>query len=131
MIVKSTLQQHIEQHLQPAYERRYGIMLRAIEEHLLPLGLTMPQPDAEVAGGYFFWLTLPGSLSAEEIAARALNEESLKIIAGPMFHVVGDEDNTEAEYEHSFRLSFAWEKEDNLAEGVERLAAVIKRALED
>ena len=101
----------------------------AIETHLLPLGVTIPQADKEVAGGYFIWLHLPESLDAEVIAKRASDEERLLVARGPQFKVQGDETMERGQFEHDLRLSFAWADEEALAEGVERLGKVIKRAL--
>lgn len=88
----------------------------------------MPQADRNVAGGYFLWLTLPNNLSAQDIAKRALHEEGLVIGPGPLFEVQGDE-SSKGSFDSDLRLSFAWADEDLLAEGIHRLASVIKRAL--
>ncbi|EXJ83348.1 hypothetical protein A1O1_06969 [Capronia coronata CBS 617.96] len=129
MLTSRTLQHHIFEELQPAYARRYHRMMRAIEDVLLPLGLTMPQPNNEIAGGYFVWLTLPGSLNATKIYERALEEESLTIISGPKFKVEGDEENAATQFENELRLCYAWDDVDVLEEGVKRLARVIKREM--
>ncbi|KAL2428733.1 hypothetical protein ABEF95_005850 [Exophiala dermatitidis] len=129
MLVSGTLQKHILEELQPAYGQRYHRMMRAIERHLLPLGLTMPQPNRDVAGGYFVWLTLPQALNSTKIYKRALTEENLTIIAGPKFKVVGDEDNAATQFERELRLCYAWDDVDVLEEGVVRLARVIEREL--
>ena len=125
MLAAGTLQKHIFGELQPAYSARYHKMMEAIKQHLLPLGLTMPQADKDVAGGYFIWLTLPGSLNSTRIYKRALAEENLTVISGPLFKVDGDEDE-QTLFEKDLRLCYAWEDEDLLQEGVIRLARVIK-----
>ncbi|KIX92676.1 uncharacterized protein Z520_11528 [Fonsecaea multimorphosa CBS 102226] len=130
MMATGVLQTHILQELQPAYAQRYHLLMRAVEQHLLPLGLTMPQADKDVAGGYFIWLTLPGSLDATRIYKRALKEANLTVIAGPMFKVDGDEQNKEARFEQDLRLCYSWEDLDVLEEGVVRLAQVIENELE-
>lgn len=129
MLATETLQKHIFQELQPAYAERYYRIMGAITEHLLPLGLTMPQPDNQVAGGYFVWLTLPSPLDATKIWRRSLDEENLTIISGPKFKVDGDEDNESTKFERDFRLCFAWTEVPLLAEGIVRLARVIKSEL--
>lgn len=105
-------------------------MMSAITEHLLPLGITMPQPGRQVIGGYFIWLTLPEPLLAEEVSKKALDEEQVVIAAGPLFKVQGDPSGEQGAFERDFRLCFSWESEGNLTEGVERLGGVIKRSLE-
>ncbi|EXJ87178.1 hypothetical protein A1O3_04137 [Capronia epimyces CBS 606.96] len=131
MLASGTLQRHIFEELQPAYSRRYHRIMRAIEKHLLPLGLTMPQADKDVAGGYFVWLTLPGSLNSTTIYKRALAEENLTIISGPKFKVQGDEENVATRFESDLRLCYAWDELDVLEEGVVRLARVIKREMNE
>jgi DNA-binding transcriptional MocR family regulator len=104
MLAKGILQHHILQVLQPSYAQRYYAMMKAVREHLLPLGLTMPQPNNSVAGGYFIWMTLPGALDSTRIFNRALAEENLTIISGPLFKVDGDEQNEKTRFEQDFRL---------------------------
>ena len=53
MMVSLALDKHLEQVLKPVYARRYHSMLEAVKQYLLPLGLTLPQPNAEVVGGYY------------------------------------------------------------------------------
>ena len=130
MLENSVLTKHIFEELQPAYARRYHVMLQAIQEELLPLGLTMPLPEKHVAGGYFIWLTLPKGLKADEIGKRALHEQGLVIGMGTSFQVQGDAEAAEQGlFEHDIRVCFAWAEEDLLAEGVRRLAKVIREAL--
>lgn len=131
MLAAGILQSHILQQLQPAYAQRYHTMMRAIETHLLPLGLTMPQADRDVAGGYFIWLTLPKGLDSTQIYKRSLAEENLTIISGPLFKVDGDERNEQTRFERDLRLCYAWEDQEVLEEGVIRLARVISREMEN
>ena len=118
------LQRHILQTLQPAYARRYRKMIDAIEEHLVPLGVTLPQSKRAIMGGYFVWLSLPSNLIAEDVAARAKEEEQLTIAPGSSSAVWSDENAVDLT--RNVRLCFAWEEEDKLAEGIVRLARVIQ-----
>lgn len=123
LIESGDLQRHIFRTLQPEYARRYQSMISAIEEHLVPLGVTLPQPSRDVVGGYFIWLSLPAPMRAEEVAMRAQEEENLIIAPGPMFAVYGDE--KAVDLEGKVRVCFSWEEKANLAEGIQRLAQVI------
>lgn len=123
LLESGDLQRHIFLTLQPAYARRYRKMVAAITEHLLPLGVTLSQPGRDVIGGYFIWLSLPKPLRANLVTCRAQEDENLAIAPGSMFAVRGDEDAVDLE--GKVRLSFAWEREDRLAEGIERLGGVI------
>ena len=98
-------------------------MISAIEEHLLPLGVTLPQRHRDVVGGYFIWLSLPAPLQAEEVAVYARREENLIIAPGPIFAVNGDEEAVDLN--GNVRVCFSWEEEAKLAEGIQRLARVI------
>jgi DNA-binding transcriptional MocR family regulator len=131
MLATSSLQQHVFNVLQPAYSRRFHMMLQAIKQDLLPLGVTMHQTDCEVAGGYFIWLTLPHGLSAEVLAERTLSEESLMIAPGPLFKVQGDNTDKGIGFEYDFRLCFSYLEEDLVVEGVHRLAKVLAKVLQE
>ena len=131
MLAEGTLDKRIYQELHPANSERYYRMMGAIKDHILSLGLTMPQAHKDVAGGYFIWLTLPGALNSTRIYKRALAEENLTIIAGPQFKVDGDEQNEQTRFEQDFRLCYSWEDLDVLEEGVIRLARVIQREMEN
>ena len=123
------LQSHIFKTLQPTYAQRYRSMISAIEKYLLPLSVTLPQPSRDVVGGYFIWLSLPAPLKAKEVAVRARQEKNLIIAPGPLFAVYGDE--KAVDLERKVRVSFSWEEEPMLAEGIERLAQVIGSMLRE
>lgn len=122
-------ERYILEVLQPAYARRYRSMLAAIETHLVPLGVRLPQSDRKVAGGYFVWIVLPEGATSEEVAGRAMQDENLVVAKGELFEVPGDNQGRLG-FWRDLRLCFAWEDEDKLAEGVKRLAGVIRRVLE-
>ncbi|KAL8705409.1 MAG: hypothetical protein Q9201_001481 [Fulgogasparrea decipioides] len=121
------LDNHICATLQPSYARRYYSMIAAIERHLVPLGVTLPRSNRAVVGGYFLWFALPEPLLADDIARRAKEEENVIIGQGSIFAVAGDK--RMKDLERQVRVCFSWEEEGNLAEGIERLAAVISRVI--
>ncbi|KAF1947420.1 PLP-dependent transferase [Clathrospora elynae] len=123
------LQRYVYDTLQPAYGNRWRRMVQAIEKHLIPLGVRTPQTDREVVGGYFIWLTLPKSLKGAAVAQRAKEEENLAVAQGEMFEVPGDTEHDATSFSNDIRVCFAWEDEDVLAEGIERLAVVLSRML--
>lgn len=100
-------------------------MISAISTHLVPLGVTLPQPSREVVGGYFIWFSLPDPLRADEVAARAKEAENLIVAPASLFAVWGDA--RKGELEREIRVCFSWEEEGRLAESIERLARVIRR----
>ncbi|KAF2011114.1 PLP-dependent transferase [Aaosphaeria arxii CBS 175.79] len=123
------LQRHIFDVLQPAYALRYRKMVAAITKYLTPLGVKIPQTDREVVGGYFIWLTLPQPLKGAVVAQRAKDDENVIVAQGEIFEVPNDTQN--AHFENCLRVCFAWEDEDLLAEGIERLANVIRALLSE
>ena len=100
-------------------------MMAAIEQHLIPLGVTLPQTNREVVGGYFIWLSLPAPLQAEEVAMFAKRDENLVIAPGPIFAVYGDE--KAVDLVGNVRICFSWEEEGKLVDGIRRLGQVICR----
>lgn len=100
--------------------------MAAIQEHLVPLGVTLPSGTQETAGGYFIWIELPAPLRAEEIARLGL-AEGVKVASGELFQVQGDPTPGRSRFENNLRVSFAWEEESRLAEGIRRLAGVISK----
>lgn len=118
------LQRHIYKTLQPTYAQRQGYMMEAIERCLVPLGITVQQSNRKVMGGYFIWFSLPYPLRAEEVAAKAKEEQNLVIKEGSSFGVSGDSENQGLG--GKIRVSFSWEEESVLVEGIERLGQVIR-----
>ncbi|KAL8957956.1 MAG: hypothetical protein Q9183_005934 [Haloplaca sp. 2 TL-2023] len=128
MLTTGELEKHIYTTLQPSYARRYYAMMAAIDRHLLPLGVTLPQSDRAVVGGYFLWIKLPKPLLADDVAHHAKEKENLIIGQGALFAVAGDERTQDLE--RQVRLCFSWEEEEYLPEGIGRLGTVIHRMLE-
>ena len=99
--------------------------MAAIEKHLIPLGVTLPQTNRDVVGGYFIWLSLPAPLQTEEVAMIAKRDENLVIAPGSIFAVYGDE--KAVDLVRNVRICFSWEEEGKLADGIRRLGQVICR----
>ncbi|KAK5253518.1 Valine--pyruvate aminotransferase [Cryomyces antarcticus] len=129
LLESGALQSHVLRTLQPAYASRYRTLVSAIDRYLVPLGITLPQPDRAIVGGYFVWLHLPDGLSGAALARRAKEEENVIVPEGEMFEVPGDEEA--ARFGDNVRLCFSWEDEDKLVEGVRRLSGVVRRMQRD
>jgi len=120
------LQTHIEKILKPANQKRYEIMMKAIKQHLIPLGVRLGEVSFEgkdVFGGYFIWLELPNDVGAAKMVEMAKEKENLIVAPGHIFEVQGDDS---VKFENSLRLCFSWEEEGDLEEGVLRLARAVK-----
>jgi 2-aminoadipate transaminase len=70
-------------------------------------------------GGYFLWLELGDGRSASELAARA-EAGGVAIVRGEDFFPAGSGHGT-----FSARLAFSYETPERIAEGIERLAALL------
>lgn len=121
------LQRHISDVLQPAYASRWNVMMDAISRYLVPLGVRVSKESLEgkeVWGGYFIWITLPEGMSAEKVAERAKDEQSLVVAHGALFEVLGDEKSVPCD--SGMRVCFSWENEDQLTEGIMRLGYIVE-----
>jgi len=92
---------------------RRDAMLEALEEHM-PEGAAWSRPQ----GGYFVWLDLPG---ATPELARA-EEAGVTFVQGTDFFAGGRGG------ERSLRLAFSFVSPDEIAEGVARLAPLLRGA---
>jgi DNA-binding transcriptional MocR family regulator len=140
------VQKHVFEVLHPAYARRWRMMIAAIQKHLIPLGVKLAQEDREIVGGYFIWLRLPPHIRANLLARRCKDTCNLVIADGGLFEVPGDakldvwEGQRQSEkdsadgataFPYDIRLCFAWEEEEVLEEGIQRLAQVMRNMLEE
>jgi DNA-binding transcriptional MocR family regulator len=118
------LEHHIKFTLVPAYRTRRQLMVQAIEDHLRPLGVVLEDPPSgAIVGGFFLWLRLPAGVSSHLVRTICAEQELLAICPGADCRVPGDEDV--AVWDGFMRLSYSYEEEDNLVEGIVRLARVI------
>ncbi|KAK4202813.1 pyridoxal phosphate-dependent transferase [Triangularia verruculosa] len=117
------LERHLRETVRPGLQRRHGLLIDVIQQELGPLGVTVAAQDGARFGGYFVWLTLPEGLDGKMVAQRARQDEELIVAEGEMFEVRGDDQG--AKFRENIRLSFSWEEEQNLKEGVGRLGNVL------
>lgn len=126
LLKSGDLESHIEKVLIPAYKRRFEIMMKGIRQFLVPHGVSVGEVsfgEKEIFGGYFIWIELPKTLSAEVVSSTAKERENLIVAPGRLFEVSND---PSVKFENSLRLCFSWEEEVDLEDGIERLAKVIK-----
>lgn len=122
------LQKHVGGKLVPAYRKRWVLMKKAVERELGGLGGgVVDVGDTGLAGGYFLWIRLPEGAKATDVARMARDTEALMVSPGPSFGVALEEQETD--FEPFVRLSFSYEDEENLVEGVVRLARVVRALL--
>jgi 2-aminoadipate transaminase len=99
--------------IRPYYRAKRDVMLEALKEEMPP-GVTWTRP----LGGLFVWLSLPVGMDAESLLEAAV-AEGVAYVTGAPFHEGGGGENT-------MRLTFAKEGAPNIAEGVKRLARVVR-----
>ena len=99
--------------LKTLYPPKLQATLDALDEHLTGYA-TWPCPE----GGFFIGLTLNGDIDADELQKRT-QAEKLTILDGRDFFTDGSGSNF-------VRLPFTALSPDDLAEGVARLAKVVK-----
>ncbi|KAJ5551729.1 hypothetical protein N7535_000328 [Penicillium sp. DV-2018c] len=126
MFPTKIIQNHIHDFLQPKLAQNYHNLLSAIQEHLVPLGVTVSSPG-NIAGGYFVWIGLPSHLNATEVVERAESEEKLIMSPGDAFQVPEGSKGSSKTFSDHLRLCIAWEEPRHLTEGVRRLARVLNR----
>ncbi len=98
------------------YKEKRDIMLDAIEDYF-PEGVKWTRPD----GGMFLWVTLPEHIDTEKLLQKAIENKVVYVI-GAAFYPHRDHRNT-------MRLNFTYPTNEQIEEGIKRLAKVIKEAL--
>ncbi|RLE36603.1 aminotransferase [Candidatus Acetothermia bacterium] len=100
------------------YRRKKEAMIRALERYMpAEDGIRWTDPD----GGLFVWMWLPEGIDTEEMLDRAI-EEKVAYVPGAATHVDGGGANT-------LRLAFSLASEEDIDEGIRRLAEVVKREI--
>jgi DNA-binding transcriptional MocR family regulator len=132
VLVSGELDEWLEKVVRPGLRRRHAAVVKMVVSVLGPLGVWLSSAQEDdgrgVFGGYFIWLALPEGVDAEEVAARAKEEEELIVAPGRLFEVKGDEET--ARFPGNVRLCFSWEGEEDVVEGVTRLGRVLRRMLD-
>jgi DNA-binding transcriptional MocR family regulator len=108
------LQEEQLSHLKEVYLQRKNALNTALKINL-PDFVSFVEPD----GGFFTWLQFPQHVDTEKLIPEA-HKHDVSFAPGSFF-------SPRRELKNYLRLSFAYYAEDELKEGAERLAAVIKR----
>lgn len=115
MLVNGALEKGLETTI-ALYSSRRQLMLECLEKEFADIpGVTWTKPE----GGLFLWLTLPEGMNTEELFKQAV-EEKVAYVPGSSFYP--DNDNF-----RSMRLNFSYAEEDQIKEGVKRLAKVVRK----
>ncbi len=95
------------------YARKCGVMLSALKKYM-PKGVKWTRPE----GGLFLWIELPKRMSATELFPKAVGNK-VAYVVGSAFHCNGKGHNT-------MRINFSYPSEQQIDEGIKRLARMIK-----
>jgi 2-aminoadipate transaminase len=95
------------------YARKRQVMLEALKKYM-PKGVTWTKPE----GGLFLWVKLPKRMSTDDLFPKAA-ENGVVYVKGSAFYCNGKGQNT-------MRLNFSYPSEEQIEEGIERLAKMIK-----
>ena len=116
--LKSGLMRDHVKEVKALYKGKKDAMLRALERTMpADEGVSWTKPQ----GGLFLWLRLPEGMNADELFYEAI-KENVAYVIGSAFHCDGSGQNT-------MRLNFSYPSEEQIDEGIRRLAQVIKKNL--
>lgn len=115
-IARSSHASQVEK-LRRAYKERRDVMLEALER-CLPREIRFTRPD----GGMFIWLEFPEGIDGTELLAEAVKDIQVAFVPGSAFYATDVRRNTA-------RLSFSLGEPARIAEGIERLAALLQNKL--
>jgi 2-aminoadipate transaminase len=104
--------------LRAHYRQKRDVMVEALQREFGP-EVTWPSPR----GGFFLWATLPASIDADVMIARAV-EHGVIYVAGEAFFVDGAGSGR-----NIVRLSFSAPSHDRIREGVARFGLTVREEL--
>ncbi len=105
--------------MQDYYGNKLELTLKSLDEYLGPLdNVSWTKPD----GGFFLWITLPKGIDTMELFYRSVEEEKVAFVPGEVFYAENPEKN-------HLRFNFSYPKEEELKEGIRRLASCFKKHL--
>ena len=111
--------EHLDDHidtLKEIYGRRRNVMIESLERHM-PEGTSWTSPE----GGFFIWLTLPGSIDAKELLPHA-RERGVEYLPGETCY-------TDGRGKNQIRLAYSFADDATIDEGIRILAEVVRGEL--
>ncbi|MBQ9180342.1 MAG: aminotransferase class I/II-fold pyridoxal phosphate-dependent enzyme, partial [Firmicutes bacterium] len=104
--------------IRDTYRKKCGAMVRAIEKYF-PDEVEYTVPD----GGMFLWCTFPEHVDIPQLVSLAAEKYKVVCITGAAF--LPDTEETP----HSVRLNFSSPSEEEIDEGIKRLAGAINELI--
>jgi len=116
-LMDNDIDEHIME-IRAAYGKRRDLMIDMMTEHF-PEEVKYTKPE----GGMFLWVTLPESVSSLDLFELAVKENVAFVPGNPFYTGDGSRNNT-------MRLNFSNSDEEQIEEGIKRLASCLERLLE-
>jgi len=104
--------------IRSVYRRKRDLMIQVIDEEF-PACVERTHPE----GGMFVWIVLPEGTDASVLLEKAVREAAVGYVPGGPFFV-------EPGHENTARLNYSAGSDEEIVEGMRRLAAFFKRELE-
>ncbi len=101
------------ENIRKLYGRKLEIMLDALKKYM-PKSVKWSKPK----GGLFLWIELPKRMSANDLFLKAI-ENKVAYVVGSAFHCDDAGQNT-------MRINFSYPSEQQIVEGIQRLAKMLK-----
>ncbi len=114
-IERGYLDSHLEK-IRALYGHKMKVMLDAMDEYM-PEKVKWTRPE----GGMFLWVTLPEGCDTVEMFKKAI-EKKVAYVVGTAFYADGGG-------HRSMRLNFSYPTDEQIVEGVKRLAEVIREEM--
>lgn len=109
---RGLIQKQVES-IRRLYSKKLDTMLAALKRYM-PKGVTWTHPE----GGLFLWVKLPKHMSTNQLLPKAIKNKVAYVI-GSAFYCNGKGQNT-------MRLNFSYPTEQQIEEGIHRLAKMIR-----
>jgi len=109
---RGLLPQQVEK-IRRLYAKKRGVMISALRRYM-PKGVEWTEPE----GGLFLWVKLPKRMDTTVLFPKAV-ENKVAYVIGSAFHCNGKGQNT-------MRLNFSYPSEEQIEEGVKRLAKMVR-----
>ncbi|MBN2281773.1 MAG: PLP-dependent aminotransferase family protein [Candidatus Marinimicrobia bacterium] len=114
-IEKGMMKETIEK-AKKCYKPKKDAMLKSLEK-FMPPGVRWSKPE----GGMFLWVELPESIDTKEIFMTAIEHDVAYVIGAPFYH--------DGRGKNTMRLSYSFPSLEQIREGIERLAKMVKSIL--
>ena len=109
---RGLLPQQVEK-IRKLYAKKRAVMINALRRYM-PKGVKWTEPE----GGLFLWVKLPKRMDTTVLFPKAV-ENKVAYVVGSAFHCNGKGQNT-------MRLNFSYPSEEQIEEGIKRLAKMIR-----